>query len=69
MHWSLVMSFAEDAYRVRKNHAPANLAMIRRIALTQLRQEKTCRLGTKSKRRRTGWDEAYLIKVLNGQMT
>lgn len=68
LHWSLDVSFAEDACLVRKDHAPANLALIRRIALTLLRQENTCRLGIKSKRRRAGWDEAYLAKVLKGQI-
>lgn len=68
LHWSLDVSFAEDACRVRKDHAPANLAMIRRIALTLLRQENTCRLGIKTKRRRAGWDESYLDKVLKGQI-
>lgn len=68
LHWSLDVSFAEDASRVRKDHAPANLALIRRIALTLLRQETSCSLGIKSRRRRAGWDEGYLIKVLNGQM-
>ena len=68
LHWSLDVSFAEDACRVRKDHAPANLAMIRRIALTLLTREKTNKLGVKTKRRRAGWDEGYLAKVLNGQL-
>ena len=68
LHRSLDVSFAEDASRVRKDHAPANLAMIRCIALTLLRRETSCSLGIKSRRRRAGWDEGYLIKVLNGQM-
>ena len=68
LHWSLDVSFAEDASRVRKDHAPANLAVIRRIALTLLRQETSCSLSIKSRRRRAGWDEGCLVKVLNEQM-
>ena len=64
LHWSLDMGFREDACQVRKDYAPANLACIRRIALTQLRQETTKKLGIQGKRRRAGWDQAYMETVL-----
>ena len=65
LHWSLDVSFREDACQVRKDNAPANLACMRRIALTQLNQEKTKKLGIQGKRRRAGWDTGYLQTVLN----
>jgi hypothetical protein len=34
------------------------------IGLNLLKQEKSCRLGIKSKRKKAGWDESYLLKVL-----
>jgi len=40
LHWVLDVCFREDLYRVRKNHAPENLAKLRHIALNQLKQEK-----------------------------
>ena len=58
------MSFREDACQVRKDNAPANLACMRRLALTQLKQETSKKLGIQGKRRRAGWDTAYLEKVL-----
>ena len=65
LHWSLDVRFREDACQVRKDNAPANLACMRRIALTQLNQEKTKKLGIQGKRRRAGWDTGYLQTVLN----
>ena len=64
LHWSLDVGFREDACQVRKDYAPANLACIRRMALTQLRQETTKKLGIQGKRRRAGWDHAYMETVL-----
>jgi len=36
LHWTLDVTFAEDASRVRTGHAPQNLALLRRIALNSL---------------------------------
>ena len=49
---------------MRKDNAPANLARMRRIALTLLKQEKSKKLGIQGKRRRAGWNSAYLETVL-----
>lgn len=64
LHWSLDVGFKEDACQVRKDNAPANLACIRRLALTQLKQETTKKLGIKGKRRRAGGDQTYMEAVL-----
>lgn len=39
VHWMLDVSFREDTSRVRKNHAPANLSIIRRMALILICQD------------------------------
>ena len=64
LHWSLDVGFREDACQVRKDNAPANLACLRRMALTQLKQETGKKLGIQGKRRRAGWDSDYLETVL-----
>lgn len=64
LHWVLDLAFLEDACRIRKDHAPQNLAVVRHIALNLLTQETTATLGVKNKRLRAGWDEDYLLKVL-----
>jgi len=66
LHWVLDIAFREDECRVRKGYAAQNLATLRHIAVNLLKQEKTARVGVKTKRLRAGWDEGYLFKVLSG---
>jgi predicted transposase YbfD/YdcC len=67
LHWVLDVAFREDDSRVRKGHAPENLAVLRHIALNLIRQEKTAKLGVKNRRLKAGYDSAYLAKVVFGQ--
>jgi predicted transposase YbfD/YdcC len=64
LHWSLDVSFKEDLSRVRIGNAAENLAIIRRVALNLLKQEKTSKVGITARRKRAGWDNKYLLKVL-----
>ena len=64
LHWSLDVSFKEDLSRVRIGNASENLAIIRRVALNLLKQEKTSKVGITARRKRAGWDNQYLLKVL-----
>ncbi len=40
-------------------------ATLNKIALNLLKNEKTLKLGVKSRRLKAGWDNKYLLKVLN----
>ncbi len=64
LHWCLDVAMREDASRIRRDHAPENVAVLRHIALNLLKQEKTCKLGIKRKQLKAGWDHGYLLKVL-----
>jgi predicted transposase YbfD/YdcC len=64
LHWILDVSFHEDACRTHKDHGPENYAILRHMCVNLLQQEKTAKIGIKSKRLRAGWDETYLEKVL-----
>jgi predicted transposase YbfD/YdcC len=64
LHWSLDVSFHEDANRTRTDYAPQNLAVLRHIALNLLQQERTAKASLKVKRLRAAWDTDYLRKVL-----
>lgn len=64
LHWVLDVALNEDHSRVRKDHAPENLAVIRHIALNLLKQEKTAKGGIHAKQLQAAWKEDYLLKVL-----
>lgn len=64
LHWTLDVSFKEDLSRVRIGNAAENLTIIRRVALNLLKQEKTSKVGITARRKRAGWDNKYLLKVL-----
>lgn len=64
LHWVLDVSFAEDACRIRKDHAPHNMTLLRQLALNLLGQDKSTNVGIAAKRKKAGWDNAYLVKIL-----
>ena len=65
LHWSLDVTFNEDNSRVRTGHAPENLALIRKMALNLLRQNKTKKCGAKTKRMLCAIDNNFLQEILN----
>ena len=67
LHWQLDVTFGEDQSRLRKNHADANFSILRRTALSLLKNEQTAKVGIKNKRLMAGWNEDYLAKVLFGK--
>ena len=66
LHWQLDVTFQEDQCRVRKGHADTNLSIVRRTALSLLKNELTRKVGIKNKRLAAALDETYLEKVLVG---
>src|SRR5262249_37068693 len=65
LHWVLDVVFREDDSRVREGHAGANLAMLRRVAVSLLKRAPGKRT-TPTKRLKAGWDDGYLLQVLQG---
>lgn len=64
LHWQLDVTFGEDQCRLRKGHSDANFSILRRTALSLLKNEQTAKVGIKNKRLIAGWNEDYLLKVL-----
>lgn len=63
LHWVLDVAFDEDRVRSRKDHAPQNLALLRKLALNLLRQHPD-KGSIKGKIKRAGWDDAFLLSLL-----
>jgi predicted transposase YbfD/YdcC len=66
LHWQLDVTFQEDQCRIRQGHADANFSILRRTALSMLKNESSLKVGVKNKRLTAGWNEDYLEKVLIG---
>ena len=64
LHWCLDISFREDECRVREANAAENLAILRHLGMNLLKQENSSKRSLKGKRLKAGWDESYLLKVL-----
>ena len=58
------MSFGEDGSRVGKGNSAEMLSALRRMALNLLKREDSIKVGIAAKRKRAGWDLAYLLKAL-----
>jgi predicted transposase YbfD/YdcC len=67
LHWQLDVTFQEDQCRLRKGHADTNFSILRRTALSLLKNNSTLKVGIKNKRLTAAWDEAYLEEVLVGK--
>lgn len=63
LHWVLDVVLDEDAARSRKDNAPQNLAIIRKLALNILRSHPD-RGSIRLKIKRAGWDDAFLLSLI-----
>jgi predicted transposase YbfD/YdcC len=64
LHWMLDVHFAEDANRARKDNAPENLAILRKLALN-IHRTHPYRASLRRKIKRAGWDDAYLLATIS----
>lgn len=64
LHWVVDMAMREDDSRVRTDHAPANMAVLRHIALNLIRADKTRKVGIKASLKKAGWSTDYMGKLL-----
>ena len=60
-----IINYTYDASRKRNQNAAQNYSVLLKIALNLLKNEKTEKQGVKGKRLKAGWDNQYLLKVLN----
>jgi predicted transposase YbfD/YdcC len=65
VHWTLDVTLAEDASRIRSFHSPRNFALLRRMALNALHREHTYKRSLRQKSKRAAMDNDYMIQVLS----
>lgn len=63
LHWVLDMTFDEDRARSRKDHAPENLATLRKLALNVLKRARPG-ISIRRKRKRSGWSDAFAQSII-----
>jgi predicted transposase YbfD/YdcC len=63
LHWVLDVVFKDDLSRLRTGHAPENMAVVRHMAVNLLRQA-TPSTSLKNRRKRAGWNTAYLERLV-----
>lgn len=62
LHWVLDMSFNEDRSRIRKDNGPGNFSLLRRFALSLIKQD-TSPESVKRKRKRAAWNNEALARI------
>lgn len=64
LHWTLDVTLDEDLARNRKDNAPENLAVLRRLALNIARAHPDKKTSLRRKLLRAGWDEDFLFDLI-----
>jgi predicted transposase YbfD/YdcC len=64
LHWPLDVTRDEDLARNRKGNGPANLAVLRRLALNVARAHPDATTSLRGKLKRAGWNDAFLFELL-----
>ena len=65
LHWQLDVSFDEDGNQTANRRGAANLALVRKLALTLLKRHPG-KGSIRNKRQQAGWDTGFLEEVLRG---
>jgi len=64
-HWVLDVLFREDGSRARREHGAENLAWLRRMALSLLKNDTTCNRGLRAKSAKALADHDFLLQLLS----
>ncbi len=65
LHWSLDVVMNDDQHRARKDHAPANFAALRRIALNIIKANPA-KGSNRGKFKKAGWSNDFLKTLIQG---
>jgi len=67
LHWVLDISFRDDECRIRTNHAPTNFATMRHAACNLLQRARG-KLSMNAGRKKAGWSDGFLAKILRNAL-
>lgn len=68
LHWRLDVTLGEDACTVRRDNAPQNLSILRRLILNLLKQDTAHpKRSLRLRRKAAGWDDDERMRVLGIQ--
>jgi predicted transposase YbfD/YdcC len=62
--WQLDVTFREDLQRTKTGNAPENIAIVRKLSL-QILNNANDKENIKSRRKLAGWNDQYLLQLLN----
>ena len=65
LHWSLDVTMREDDVRARKDHAPANIAFINRMALMAIAHIDDPKTSKRARIKRCAWEDDYLLRAIS----
>jgi predicted transposase YbfD/YdcC len=65
LHWVLDVTFQEDASRKRAEHGAENIAWLRRMAVSLLRNDTTCARSLRQKSIKALCDQEFLLQLLS----
>jgi hypothetical protein len=64
LYYVLDVAFGEDGSRLRKDHGPENMAILRKLALTVTRADTETKSSIIGRRKQIAWSNEYLEKLL-----
>ena len=64
LHWMLDATFHEDSSLIYSGHAPENLSIVRKIAMTMLKKAGLPKLSIRRKQRLASYNRDFLVEVL-----
>jgi predicted transposase YbfD/YdcC len=64
LHGVLEVKFQEDDSRVRDPTAVCNFALLRKIAINLVGQDRATKASLRGKRKKAAWDDDYMMQLL-----
>jgi predicted transposase YbfD/YdcC len=64
LHWMLDVHLGEDLSRARKDHAPANIALLKRLARNILQTADNPKVPISHRLKKCAWDDTYLAHAI-----